>query len=194
MTAAYININLSTHQIQVLTEPLCRAQAIFYSLPNNEWGTKYRGLTYSGKLTVREICRATCSARQQGRRNRGARGAVPPPPPPNNLHKYAVLLITKVCHFKKNYVCPPICEKNYVPPPPPPICNCFLRAWASSFANFTKRASICPAYISAKSISFSKKLVKIKRPKVKTSLIGKECERTSHQLTYLYDCHPHLLT
>ena len=24
-----------------------------------------------------------------------------------------VLLITKVCHFKKNYVCPP-------PPPPPP--------------------------------------------------------------------------
>ena len=28
-------------------------------------------------------------------------------PPPNNLHKYAVLLITKVCHFKKNYVCPP---------------------------------------------------------------------------------------
>ena len=45
--AAYININVNTHQIQVLTEPLCRAQAIFYSLPNNEWGTKYRGLTSS---------------------------------------------------------------------------------------------------------------------------------------------------
>ena len=62
--AAYININVNTHQIQVLTEPLCRAQAIFYSLPNNEWGTKYRGLSYSVKLTVREICRATYSARQ----------------------------------------------------------------------------------------------------------------------------------
>ena len=34
----------------------------------------------------------------------GARGAVPPP---NNLHKYAVLLITKVCHFKNIHVCPP---------------------------------------------------------------------------------------
>ena len=48
-TAAYINIIQNTHQIQVLTEALCRAQAIFYSLPNNEWGTKYRGLTYSAK-------------------------------------------------------------------------------------------------------------------------------------------------
>ena len=47
--AAYININVNTHQIQVFTEPLCRAQAIFYLLPNNEWGTKYRGLTYSAK-------------------------------------------------------------------------------------------------------------------------------------------------
>ena len=62
--AAYININVNTHQIQVLTEPLCRAQAIFYSLPNNEWGTKYRGLTYSAKLTVREICRTTYGARK----------------------------------------------------------------------------------------------------------------------------------
>ena len=43
----------------------------------------------------------------QGRRNRGGTGGPCPPPPPNNLHKYAVLLITKVCHFKKNYVCPP---------------------------------------------------------------------------------------
>ena len=43
--AAYINIIQNTHQIQVLTEALCRAQAIFYSLPNNEWGTKCRGLT-----------------------------------------------------------------------------------------------------------------------------------------------------
>ena len=32
-----------------LTKPLCRANAIFYSLPNNEWGTKYRGLPYSAK-------------------------------------------------------------------------------------------------------------------------------------------------
>ena len=38
-----------THQIQVLTEPLCRAQAILYALPNNERGTKYRGLTYSAR-------------------------------------------------------------------------------------------------------------------------------------------------
>ena len=45
--AAYINFNQNTHQIQVLTKPLCRAQAMFYSLRNNEWGTKYRGLTYS---------------------------------------------------------------------------------------------------------------------------------------------------
>ena len=44
---------------------------------------------------------------------------------------------------------------------------------------FTKKASICPvAYINALSIGFSKKLAKIKRPKVKMSLIGKECERT----------------
>ena len=99
--AAYINIIQNTHQIQVLTEALFRAQAIFYSLPNNEWGTKYRGLTYSAKLTVREI---------------------------------------------------------------------------------RKKASICPVdYINAISISFSKKLAKVKRPKVKTSLIGKECKRTSHQ-------------
>ena len=33
-----------TYEIQVLTEPLCRAHAIFYALPNNERGTKYRGL------------------------------------------------------------------------------------------------------------------------------------------------------
>ena len=37
---------------------------------------------------------------------------------------------------------------------------------------FTKKASICPvAYINAISISFSKKMAKIKSPKVKTSLI-----------------------
>ena len=47
--AAYINIIQNTHQILVLTEALFRAQAIFYLLPNNEWGTKYRGLTYSAK-------------------------------------------------------------------------------------------------------------------------------------------------
>ena len=44
-----INFNQNTHQIQVLTKPLCRAQAIFYSLRNNELGTKYCGLTYSAK-------------------------------------------------------------------------------------------------------------------------------------------------
>ena len=38
--AANITIMQNTHQIQVLTEPLSRAQAIFYSLPNNERGTK----------------------------------------------------------------------------------------------------------------------------------------------------------
>ena len=43
--------------------------------------------------------------------------------PPNNLHKYTVLLITKVCHFKKIYVCPPppppqSVKKNYVCPSP----------------------------------------------------------------------------
>ena len=47
--AAYINFNQNTHQIKVLTKPLYRAQAIFYSLPNNEPGTKYRGLTFSAK-------------------------------------------------------------------------------------------------------------------------------------------------
>ena len=36
----------------------------FYALPNNERGTKYRGLTYSAKQTVLEICRATYSASQ----------------------------------------------------------------------------------------------------------------------------------
>ena len=36
-SAAYLNFNQNTHQIQVLTKPLCRAQAILYSLPNNEW-------------------------------------------------------------------------------------------------------------------------------------------------------------
>ena len=63
-TAVYINFVINIHQIQVLTEPLCRAQAIFYALPNNERGTKYRGLTYIAKQTVCEICRATYSARQ----------------------------------------------------------------------------------------------------------------------------------
>ena len=45
--AAYINFNQNVHQIRVFTKPLCRAQAILYSLPNNERGTKYRGLTFS---------------------------------------------------------------------------------------------------------------------------------------------------
>ena len=47
--AVYINFVLKIHQIQVLTEPLCRAQASFYALPNNERDTKYRGLTYSAR-------------------------------------------------------------------------------------------------------------------------------------------------
>ena len=50
----YINFVQTTHQIQVLTEPLCRAQAIFLALPSNERGNKYRGLTYSAKQNVRE--------------------------------------------------------------------------------------------------------------------------------------------
>ena len=40
------------HQIQVLTEPLCLAEAILNALPNNERGTKYRGLTYSASESV----------------------------------------------------------------------------------------------------------------------------------------------
>ena len=47
--AVYINFVLKIHQIQVLTEPSCRAMARFYALPNNELGTKYRGLTYSAR-------------------------------------------------------------------------------------------------------------------------------------------------
>ena len=47
--AVYINFVLKIHQIQVLTEPLCRAQASFYALPNNKRDTKYRGLTYSAR-------------------------------------------------------------------------------------------------------------------------------------------------
>ena len=55
MTGRIYNIFVQiTHLIQVLTEPLCRAQAIFYALPNNERGTKYRELTYSAKQNVRE--------------------------------------------------------------------------------------------------------------------------------------------
>ena len=48
-SATYINFVLKIHQIQVLTEPLCRAQVSFNALPNNERGTKYRGLTYSAR-------------------------------------------------------------------------------------------------------------------------------------------------
>ena len=62
--AVYINFVQNIHQIQVLAEPLCRPQAIFYALPNNEQGNKCLGLTNSAKQTVREICRATYSASQ----------------------------------------------------------------------------------------------------------------------------------
>ena len=64
MAGRLYKLQSNTHQILVLTKPLCSTLAIFYSLPNNEGGTKYRGLTYSTKSTVREICRATNSARQ----------------------------------------------------------------------------------------------------------------------------------
>ena len=57
--AVYINFVLKIHQIQVLTEPLCRAQGSFYALPNNERGTKYRGLTYSARQNCLWICRQT---------------------------------------------------------------------------------------------------------------------------------------
>ena len=50
----------------------------------------------------------------QGRRNRGGHGG---PCPPNNLHKYAVLLITKVCHFKKFMCAPPQSVKKLCVPP-----------------------------------------------------------------------------
>ena len=62
--AVYINFVQITYQIQVLSEHLCRAQAIFYALPNNERGTKYRGLTYSAEQNCPWICRATYEARQ----------------------------------------------------------------------------------------------------------------------------------
>ena len=57
--AVYINFVLKIHQIQVLTKPLCRAQASFYALPNNERGTKYHGLTYSARQNCPLICRQT---------------------------------------------------------------------------------------------------------------------------------------
>ena len=62
--AVYILFVQITHQIHVLTEPLCRAQAILYALPNNERGTKYRGLTYGARQNCPWICRATYNARQ----------------------------------------------------------------------------------------------------------------------------------
>ena len=52
--AAYITFMQITHRIQVLTEPLCRAQAMFYLMPNIEWGTKYRWVTHSAKQTGSE--------------------------------------------------------------------------------------------------------------------------------------------
>ena len=47
--------------------------------------------------------------------------------------------------------------------------------------SFHKEGVNLPCLFNAISISFSKKLAKVKLPKVKTFLIGKECERTSHQ-------------
>ena len=40
----YIAFVQITHQIQVLTEPLCLAWGIFNLLPNNEWRTKQHRL------------------------------------------------------------------------------------------------------------------------------------------------------
>ena len=57
--AVYINFILKTHQIQVLTEPLCRAQAIFMRC----WTTSTGWPTARSK-PVEEICRATYSASQ----------------------------------------------------------------------------------------------------------------------------------
>ena len=105
--AAYINFNQTIHQIQVLTKPLCRAQAIFYIAAEQRVGYQISWVDLQ-----REV-------------------------------------------------------------------NCPWNLWATYSA---KKASICPAaYINAISISFSKKLAIVQRPKIKTSLIGKECERTSHQ-------------
>ena len=59
-----VNIVQIADRIQVLTKPLCRAQAILYALPNNERGTKYCGLTYSVRQNCPWICRATYSAMQ----------------------------------------------------------------------------------------------------------------------------------
>ena len=55
-----------------------------------------------------------------------------PPPTPNNLHKYAVLLITKVCHLKKICVPPQSVKKLFVPPQSViasygPVFRCILR-------------------------------------------------------------------
>ena len=36
IAVGHINFNQNIHQIRVLTKPLCPAQAIFHSLPNNE--------------------------------------------------------------------------------------------------------------------------------------------------------------
>ena len=49
---AYIIFMQNTHRIKDLTESLCRAQAIFYALPNNRRGSKYHGFTYSGRVNL----------------------------------------------------------------------------------------------------------------------------------------------
>ena len=57
-STAFITVGRGRPHIQTLckspsksisTEPLCLAQAILNALPNNERGTKYRGLTYSAR-------------------------------------------------------------------------------------------------------------------------------------------------
>ena len=52
MASGLYNVHANTHKIQDLTEFLCRTQAIFYALPNNRRGTKYRGFTYSARVNL----------------------------------------------------------------------------------------------------------------------------------------------
>ena len=81
----------------------------FYALPNNERGTKYRGLTYSAKRTVREICRATYSASQTHLRiyltvSITVVQSIETPKPPNNTPKHLKLPPNpNHCHIYSRY-------------------------------------------------------------------------------------------
>ena len=59
--ATYITFMQITHQSQVLTEPLRRAQVILFAV-EQERGTKKRGLTYSaGAYWVNFSAKQTCA-------------------------------------------------------------------------------------------------------------------------------------